>query len=108
MSIPTLVNGQITDSVTQSNAQVLGAAPAMALGSMYQSAAHAAGIMYLNSVQAQAQNAIAAQAAANLGVIQIYSLNSMAAASATAKVADSDVSTSILTALIALEIQKRL
>ena len=108
MSLPTLVNGQITDSVTQSNVSVLGVAPAMAMGSVYQSAAHAAGIMYLNSVQAQAQSAIAGQAAANLGVIQIYSLNSMAAASATAKTADSDVATSILTALVALEIQKRL
>lgn len=108
MAIPTLVNGQITDAVAQTSVSTLGAAPAVALGSMYQTAAHATGIMYQNSVQAQQQAAIAGQAAANLGVIQIYGLNSMAAAAATAKVAQSDVPTSLLTALLVLEIQKRL
>lgn len=102
MAIPTLVNGQITDSVTQSNISVLGSAPAMAMGSMYQTAAHATGLMFQNSVQAQQQTAIAAQAAANLGVMQIYSVNSMAGAAATNKVAQSDLESSIMTALVIL------
>jgi len=108
MSIPTLVNGQITDSVTQSNVSVLGVAPAMAMGSIFQSSAHATGLMFQNSVQAQQQTAIAAQAAANLGVMQIYSVNSMAAASATNKVAQSDTASSLLTALVILAALKKL
>lgn len=103
MAIPTAVNGQITDSVTQSNLAVLGAAPSMAMGSMYQSAAHATGIMYQNSVQAQQQAAIAAQAAANMGIKQIYSVNSMAAATASTKVAQSDTVMSLLTMLVVLK-----
>ncbi|MCO2331148.1 R body protein RebB-like protein, partial [Pseudomonas aeruginosa] len=36
MSFPTAVNDQITDAVTQSNVKVVGEAPAMALGTIYQ------------------------------------------------------------------------
>lgn len=56
MAFPTAVNDQITDSVTQSNVKVIGEAPAVALGSLYQSLAHAAGIAAENLV-AQQQNA---------------------------------------------------
>lgn len=102
MAYPTLVNSQITDAVTQSNVSVLAGAPAMAMGSIYQSAAHSTGLMYQNAVLAQQQGAIAAQAAANQGVIQIYSANSMAAAAATAKVANSDNSSELMTMLVVL------
>ncbi len=108
MAIPTLVNGQITDSVTQSNLSVLGVAPAMAMGSMYQSSAHATGLMYQNTVQAQQQTAIAAQAAVNQGVMQIFSANTMAAAAATNKVAQSDTVSTMLTLIVALAALKRL
>ncbi len=43
MAIPTAVNGQITDSVTQSNVQVLGDAPSLAMGNLYQTTAQALG-----------------------------------------------------------------
>ncbi|GGA37466.1 RebB family R body protein [Dyella nitratireducens] len=56
MAFPTSVNDQITDSVTQSNVKVIGEAPAVALGSLYQSLAHAAGIAAENLVTQQ-QNA---------------------------------------------------
>lgn len=56
MAFPTAVNDQITDSVTQSNVKVVGEAPAIALGSLYQSLAHAAGIAAENLVTQQ-QNA---------------------------------------------------
>jgi hypothetical protein len=56
MAFPTAVNSQITDAVTQSNVKVIGEAPAMALGSLYQSLAHAAGIAAENLVTQQ-QNA---------------------------------------------------
>lgn len=108
MAIPTLVNGQITDAVTQSNLSVLGVAPAMAMGSMYQSVAHSTGLMFQNTVQAQQQTAIAAQAAANMGVMQIYSLNTMAGAVATGRIAQSDTATSMLTLLVVLAALKKL
>jgi len=103
MAIPTPVNGQITDSITQSNVATLAAAPTMAMGSIYQSAAHSTSILYQNAVMQQQQNAICAQAAANQGVIQIYSASSMAGASAASKVAKSDTATEILTMLVVLK-----
>jgi hypothetical protein len=60
MAYPTSVNDQITDSVTQSNVKVIGEAPAVALGSLYQSLAHAAGIAAQNLVtQQQSANTLA-------------------------------------------------
>ncbi|HXQ66076.1 MAG TPA: RebB family R body protein [Alphaproteobacteria bacterium] len=102
MALPTLVNGQITDSVAQAGVTVLANAPAMAMGSIYQSLAHSTGILYQNSVQAQKMAAISAQAATNQGVIQIYSVNTMAAAAATNKLARSDTPNWMLTLLVVL------
>lgn len=56
MAFPTSVNDQITDSVTQSNVKVISEAPSVALSSLYQSLAHAAGIAAQNLVTHQ-QNA---------------------------------------------------
>ena len=53
MAFPTSVNDQITDSVTQSGMKVLGDAPALALGGLYQAAAHAAGLAAANAVSNQ-------------------------------------------------------
>ena len=57
MAFPTSVNSQITDAVTQANVKVLADAPAMALGSLYQTLAQATGMAV--------QNATANQQAAN-------------------------------------------
>lgn len=102
MAIPTAVNGQITDAVTQSNVKVMAEAPAMAMGAIYQSLAHSTGILYENATSAQQQLAISAQAATNQGVIQIYSVDTMAGAVATSKIAQSDVSDNMLSLLTAL------
>ncbi|WP_240811654.1 RebB family R body protein [Brevundimonas sp. M20] len=72
MAYPTSVNSQITDAVTQANVKVVGEAPAMALGSLYQSAAHSLGIMFENAVTAQQNQNIMAQAATTQGVIALY------------------------------------
>jgi len=103
MAIPTAVNGQITDAVTQANVKVLGDAPAMAMGAIFQSLGHSTGILYENAVSAQQQLQIAAQAATNQGVIQIYSIDSMAGAVSTAKIAQSDVPDNMLSLLTALK-----
>jgi hypothetical protein len=102
MAIPTPVNGQITDSVTQANVKVIGDAPAMAMGAIYQSLAHSTGILYENATGQQQQLAIAAQAATNQGVIQIYSVDTMAGAVAASKLAQSDTPDTLMSLLAAL------
>jgi len=102
MAIPTPVNGQITDAVTQANVKVLGDGPALAMGAIYQSLAHSTGILYENAASSQQQLAIAAQAATNQGVIQIYSIDTMAGAVAASKLAQSDVPDNMLALLSAL------
>lgn len=102
MAFPTAVNDQITDAVTQANVKVLGEAPAMAMGSIYQSMAHSTGILYQNAVSAQQQQNTLAQAASNQGVMQIYSVDTSAAATATNKVEQNGVPdnlTSLMTVL---------
>ncbi|MEM5617709.1 RebB family R body protein [Pseudomonas aeruginosa] len=104
MSFPTAVNNQITDAVTQSNVKVIGEAPAMALGSIFQTMAHSTGILFENSVAAQQQQNALALAASNMGVMQIYSLDT-SAAGATEKIGQLGVAdnlTSLLTVLKAL------
>lgn len=102
MAFPTAIDSQITDSVTQSNVKVLAEAPAIAMGSIYQTMAHSTGILFENAVAAQQQQNTLAQAAANQGVMQIYSIDTTAAAGATEKVAQTGVAdnlTSLLTVL---------
>lgn len=102
MADPVTVNPMVTDAVTQSNVKVVGESPAMALSTIYQSMAHSTGILFENAVAAQQQQNTLAQAASNQGVMQIYSLDTTAAAGATEKVAQTGVSdnlTSLLTVL---------
>jgi hypothetical protein len=46
MTTPTETHGQITDAVTQCNTKVLGDAPPMAMGSIYQTMAHSRGPIF--------------------------------------------------------------
>nr|WP_202974452.1 MULTISPECIES: RebB family R body protein [Chryseobacterium] len=80
------VNEQITDAVTQSNVKVVAESPAMALSNVYQSAAHSTGIMFENAVNTQNQQNILGQAATTQGVIQIYSMDTIADAVSIAKI----------------------
>lgn len=102
MAFPTAVNDQITDAVTQSNIKVIGEAPAFAMGSIYQSMAQSTGILFQNSVAAQQQQNALAQAAANQGVMQIYSIDTTTTAGATDNIGQAGVAdnlTSLLTVL---------
>ena len=81
-----LVNDQITDAVTQSNVQVVADGPAIAMGSIFQTMAHSTGILLQNGVAAAQQQNALSQAAANQGVMQIYSLDTTAAAASTEKI----------------------
>tara|TARA_R110000868_G_scaffold373543_1_gene637688 strand:+ start:62166 stop:62513 length:348 start_codon:yes stop_codon:yes gene_type:complete len=107
MAIPTPVNGQITDAVTQTSVSVLGSAPANAMGMIYQSAAHSTSILFQNAIQAQQQASMCSQAATNMGVMQLYSVNTMAGAQATNKLSRSDNSNTLLTLLVILAATRR-
>ncbi|HEX7813775.1 RebB family R body protein [Dyella sp.] len=103
MAFPTNVNDQITDAVTQSNVKVVAEAPAMAMGTIYQSMAHSTGILFENAVAAQQQQNTLTQAAANQGVMQIYSLDTTAAAGATEKVAQTGMADNLSSLLTVLK-----
>lgn len=89
MAFPTSVNSQITDAVTQSNVQVVGTAPAMAMGNLYQATAQALSNAAHNATTAQQQSNVLAQAATTMGVAMLYSLDVASTAKATIAVLDS-------------------
>ncbi len=86
MALPTAVNSQITDAVTQANVEVVADAPSVAMGSLYQATAQAMGNAAHNSTSAQQQTGVTAQAATTMGVAVLYSLDVAAAAKATTAV----------------------
>ncbi|MFD2568940.1 RebB family R body protein [Pseudotenacibaculum haliotis] len=55
MAFPTAVNDQVTDSVTQANVETLCSAPAMAMGSLFQTSAHSLSLAFENAVTNQQQ-----------------------------------------------------
>ena len=75
---PESVNDQITDGAQQSNLMDVGEHPALVLGNFYQSPSHSTGILFQNAVSDQQQQNALSQAAANQGVMQIYSLDTFA------------------------------
>jgi hypothetical protein len=86
-----------------------GEAPAEALGQLYQTMAHSTGILFENAVAAQQQQNTLGQAAANQGVMQIYSLDTTAAAAADEKIAQNgaaDELTGLLSVAEALKVPK--
>ena len=80
-----IVSQQITDAVTQSNVKVVGEAPAMAMGTLYQTLSHSTGLMFENSTNSQNQQNILGQTGTTQGVMQIYSMDTVADAIAIAK-----------------------
>jgi hypothetical protein len=83
MAYPTAVNNQITDSVTQANVKVLGDAPAMAMGNLYQATAQALANAAHNATTAQQQTNVTAQATTVMGVATLYSIDTATTGMAT-------------------------
>jgi hypothetical protein len=83
MAFPTSVNDQITDSVTQANVKVLGDAPAVAMGNLYQATAQALSNTAHNVTNSIQQSYVTGQAATTMGVATLYSLDVAAAGVAT-------------------------
>jgi hypothetical protein len=86
MATTTAVNDQITDSITQVNTKVLGDAPAMAMGNLFQSTSQGLSLAALNATNAQQQNNMTAQASTTMGVTTLYSIDT-----ATSSVGTSDI-----------------
>jgi hypothetical protein len=76
MAFPTAVNDQITDETTQSNVTNVAQAPAVAVGTLYQTMAQAAGLAADNQVNAQQQAAITTNATTTLCVTRILGAQS--------------------------------
>lgn len=86
MAEPTAVNSQITDAITQSNITVLGQSPAFALGVVYQTQAHAIGLMFHNAVAAQQQQNTLGLAAVQRSVMLVGDMGGRFTASAGAPI----------------------
>ncbi|QDT96848.1 RebB family R body protein [Gimesia aquarii] len=67
------VNPQITGAVTQTNVQVLGAAPAMSMGNLFQTMGNSVALAAANSVYAQQQGDLSHQATSTMGVTKLLS-----------------------------------
>ena len=91
MAFPTSVNNQITDSVTQANVEVLGDAPALSMGNLFQATSQALGNSAHNATTSQQQTAVTAQAATTMGVATLYSLDAASTGKATSAILQSKV-----------------
>ncbi|HSF42185.1 MAG TPA: RebB family R body protein [Thermoanaerobaculia bacterium] len=99
MADPTLVNGQITDAVTQANVKILGEAPAQALGTLYQVMAQAVGLSMQNAVASQQQMTLLGTAATTQGINLLFSMDPSAAATGAQDLLTSNSLTKILAEL---------
>ena len=75
MAFPTSVNSQITDSLTQVNTNVLGDAPAMAMGNSFIATSQALANAAHNATHNQQLTNITAQAATTMGITTLYSID---------------------------------
>ncbi|BCH55890.1 antirepresssor protein RebB [Agrobacterium vitis] len=70
-------NSQIADTVSQANLSVVGEAPSMAAGTLYQTLVHSTGVMFENAVTGQNNQNILSLASTTQGVMQIYSVDTI-------------------------------
>ncbi len=69
------VNSKVVDSVTIANTKVIADAPAMAMGSLYQTVGNSVAMAAANAVYAQQQANVSYQAASTLGVTKLFPQN---------------------------------
>ncbi|MEE9453008.1 MAG: RebB family R body protein [Paracoccaceae bacterium] len=80
------VNAGILEAVTSTNVKVVAEAPAMAMGTLYQTLAHSTGILLENSVTGSRNADMVGLAAANQGIMQIYSVDTITDAVSVAQI----------------------
>lgn len=91
MALPTPVNSQITDAVTQASVKVLADAPAMAMGNLYQMVSSSLGLSAQNATYAQQQGNIVHQATTTQGVNLLYAVDTEAVGDTTEKISRADI-----------------
>ena len=74
-AFPTPVNNQITDSATQTNVKVLGDAPAIAMGNVYQTTVEALSNAAYNATSDLQQSNVTAQVTTAQGVATLYGVD---------------------------------
>lgn len=89
--LPTTVNAQVTDSVTQINTKVVGETPAMAMGNLLMSTSHALSNTAHNATAAQQQGQMTMQAATVQGVNSLMSVGSAIIGRVSESVIEKDV-----------------
>lgn len=89
-SMPGVVNDQITDSITQTNVKVLGDAPAMAMGNLFQATGQALSNAAHNATSSQQQTNVTARAATTQGVAQLYGIDTPDDAKAVSKILEAN------------------
>ncbi len=83
MAYPTAVNNQITDSITQANTKVLGDAPAVATGNLFIATSQALSNAAHNATTNQQFAVASQQATSNMGIANIYSVDTASTGKAT-------------------------
>lgn len=81
-----IVNPQITDAVTQTNVKILGDAPGMAMGNLYQATAQALANAAHNATSAQQNANTILQATTTQGVALLYGVDTASTAVGIAKI----------------------
>ncbi|HPQ71969.1 MAG TPA: RebB family R body protein [bacterium] len=77
---PIKVNPQITDAITQANVKILGDAPAMAMGNLYQATAQALSNAAHNATAAQQNANTILQATTTQGIALLYGVDTSSTA----------------------------
>lgn len=75
MAFPTWVNSQISDSVSQVNTEVVGTAPAVAMGNMFVATSQAMSNSAHNATSNQQQSYLTSQATTVQGVNTLFSVD---------------------------------
>jgi hypothetical protein len=86
MAFPTAINSQITDSITQANTEVLGDAPAIAMGNLFMATSQALSNAAHGATNNQQQAFITSQAATTAGVSAMLVLDTAAEGEAASKI----------------------
>ena len=82
-STGSVAHSEMMDTVTQPNVEVLGDAPALAMGNLYQATAQALGNAAHNATSQRQQASVVARAAMTQGVATLYSLDTATTGRAT-------------------------
>lgn len=84
--LPTAVNSQITDSVSQVNTKVVGDSPALSLSNLYVATSQALGNAAHNATTNQFNSNVVAQATTVQGVSTLYAIDTASNARGTAMI----------------------